>query len=153
MSADRDLTDVFTRLVRVQTELWNVVDARVRADHGVPLTHVTALQVVAGTPTGRVQDLVTTLHITVGGASKLVDRLVEAGHVVRTVNPVDRRSSVLVPTKAGRELVANAAPDIEEVLDERLGSRLTATDLTDLTTVLLKLQGAGPTTANDLEGA
>ena len=78
MSTDGGLTDAFTRLVRVQTDLWNAVDARVRADHSVPLTDLTALQVVAATATCRVHDLVTTLHITVGGASKVVDRLVAA---------------------------------------------------------------------------
>jgi DNA-binding MarR family transcriptional regulator len=141
MTTDSGLTDVFTRLVRVQTDLWNVVDARIRADHGVPLTDLTALQVVVATPACRVHDLVTTLHITVGGASKVVDRLVAAGYATRTPNPDDRRSSILAPTMAGQTLVTAARPSIEAVLRERLGSRLTTHELINLTTALRKMQG------------
>ena len=131
----------FSRLVRVQTALWHEVDARLRRQHDVALSEVTALQVVAETPQCRVQDIVTTLHITVGGASKVVDRLVGAGHVVRLPHPSDRRSSLLDVTASGLELLERAAPDVQAVLRRRLDSVLTTRDMGELNRILRSLQG------------
>jgi DNA-binding MarR family transcriptional regulator len=140
MLDDSTLYATFSRLVRVQTALWNTVDARLREQHGFPLTHVTALQVVATTPDCRVHELVSILHITVGGASKVVDRLVAAGHVVREANPNDRRSSILRVTDAGSMLLASVAPDVELVLGERFAGPLASGDLAELDRLLGFLQ-------------
>ena len=131
--------ETFGRLVRAQTRLWNAVDARVRAEHGVPLTQVTALQVIAGTEACKVGDLVGTLHITVGGASKVVDRLVAGGLVARVANQRDRRSPVLVPTAGGRNLLEAAAPVIDDVLGHELVARVSDADLSSLDRILAHL--------------
>jgi DNA-binding MarR family transcriptional regulator len=127
---------VFTRLVRAQTRLWNSVDARVREEHGVPLTQLTALQVIASTESCRVGDLVGILHITVGGASKVVDRLEAAGLVTRATNERDRRSRVLQPTTRSRALLAAVALDIDDVLETELVARLSSSDLAALDRIL-----------------
>jgi len=141
LAGDR-LYGTFARLVRVQTRLWNDVDLRVRTQHGVPLADLTALEVVADLPGCRVQDLVHALHITVGGASKVVDRLVAAGHLVRTANPIDRRSSVLRVTSPGMDLLERAKPDVDEVLRERLALVLSRDDLAGLDRALVAIQEA-----------
>lgn len=140
MLDDSALYATFTRLVRVQTALWNAVDARLREQQGFPLTHVTALQVVSETVDCRVQDLVSVLHITVGGASKVADRLVAAGHVFREAHPSDRRSSLLRTTAAGRELLERVGPDVTTVLEERLGAAVPEADLADLDRILRSVQ-------------
>ena len=137
---DDDLYGVFRRLVEVQTELWNAVDARLRERHDVPLAHVTVLRVVAETEDCRVQDVVAALHLTVGGASKAVDRLVAAGHADRTANPGDRRSSILTPTPAGLGLLGTVEPDITAVLEDRLGGALPPDALAVLGRTLRTLQ-------------
>jgi DNA-binding MarR family transcriptional regulator len=131
--------EAFTRLVRAQTRLWNTLDARVRQEHGVPLTQLTALQVIAATDSCKVGDLVRILHITVGGASKVVDRLVAAGFATRVVNDRDRRSPALVPTDQGRDLLRAAAPTYDDVLDAELVARLTDDDLSSLNRILGRL--------------
>jgi DNA-binding MarR family transcriptional regulator len=128
--------ETFARLVRAQTRLWNAVDTQVRDHHGLPLTQLTALQVIAMTDACKVGDLVRTLHITVGGASKVVDRLVAAGFATRVVNDRDRRSPALVPTDQGRDLLRTAAPTYDDVLDEELVARLTDDDLSSLNRIL-----------------
>lgn len=138
----------FSRLVRVQTALWQAVDVRLRERHSVTLAHVTALQVVGETPGCRVQDIVTTLHITVGGASKVVDRLVGAGHVERAANPTDRRSSVLTVTASGRDLLGRVAPDVDAVLADRLQAVLTGDELASLDRTLRLLE-SGPSAAHE----
>lgn len=140
MDGEDDLYGVFRRLVTVQTELWNAVDATLRERHDVPLSHVTVLQVVAETQDCRVQDVVAALHITVGGASKAVDRLVAAGHAERTANPGDRRSSILTPTAAGLALLHAVEPDVTAVLEDRLGRALPADALAALGRTLRTLQ-------------
>jgi len=126
----------FSRLVRTQTRLWNAVDARVRAEHDVPLTQVTALRVVATTEACRVSDLIDTLHITVGGASKVVDRLVTAGLVSRIANERDRRSPGLVATASGQVLLEAAALTIDDVLRDELTAHVSAEDLVTLDRIL-----------------
>lgn len=134
-----DARATFSRLVRTQTRLWNAVDARVRAEHGVPLTQVMALRTIATTEACRVGDLVDTLHITVGGASKVVDRLVTAGLVSRTANERDRRSPVLATTASGQLLLAASAPTIDEVLHDELAAHVSAEDLATLDRILAQL--------------
>jgi DNA-binding MarR family transcriptional regulator len=134
-----DACATFSRLVRTQTRLWNAVDARVRAEHGVPLTQVVALRTVATTEACRVGDLVDTLHITVGGASKVVDRLVAAGLVSRMANERDRRSPVLAATASGQVLLEAAAPTIDDVLHDEFAAHVSAEDLATLDRILGQL--------------
>lgn len=140
------LYDTFTELVRFQTELWAEVDAAVRGAHGVPLTHVTVLELVATTDGCRVSDLVDTLHITVGGASKSVDRLVAGGWAVRATNPRDGRSSILATTPAGDAVLRDAGPTIDAVLRARLRDPLDPDTLRALHHTLSVLRTAGPAT-------
>ncbi|PVU84393.1 MarR family transcriptional regulator (plasmid) [Cellulomonas sp. WB94] len=94
--------DFFDVLVGYETYLWNHLDDRLRAGGGVSLGTLSALRVVrrhAGEC--RVQELRTDLGITVGAASKLVDRLERDGLAVRSAHPGDRRSSLVTLTAAG----------------------------------------------------
>ncbi|MDH4353887.1 MAG: hypothetical protein OEW41_07885, partial [Actinomycetota bacterium] len=74
-----DLAGLFNELVRVETELWDLVDHRLREDHDLPLSWFEPMQVVDRVVDCRVVDIAHALSITVGGASKLVDRLEHAG--------------------------------------------------------------------------
>lgn len=145
-AAAPDARATFSRLVRTQTRLWSAVDARVRAEHGVPLTQVMALRTVATTEACSVGELVDTLHITIGGASKVVDRLVAAGLVSRTANQRDRRSPILEPTASGRLLLVAATPTIDDVLRDELAAHITVEDLATLDRILGQLVAphAGP---------
>ena len=92
----------------VETALWNRVETEVQRTHGVPLAWVEVMQVTAGQPRCRVMDIARALSITVGGASKVVDRLETAGLCRRLPNPTDRRSNLLELTQPGRSLLAAA---------------------------------------------
>ncbi|MCK2218594.1 MarR family winged helix-turn-helix transcriptional regulator [Actinomadura sp. ATCC 31491] len=96
-----DSGQLFVDLVRVETRLWNAVDARLQAEHGLRLGQYDLMTVIAGRPTCRVLDLVHEVAITVGAASKAVDRLVAAGWCRRVANPADGRSSFLELTPDG----------------------------------------------------
>ena len=74
--------------------------------------------------------------ITVGGASKIVDRLESAGLVARRANPDDRRSSLVELTDAGRAELVRAGSAFDDALQRRLGDRLDAATLAQLARAL-----------------
>jgi DNA-binding MarR family transcriptional regulator len=90
-----------------------------------------------------VYDIVSRLSITVGGASKAVDRIEAAGHCVRRSNPDDRRSSIIELTPAGASLLAEAIPVVDSELEIRLGSALSARSLQQLSATIATLRSAG----------
>jgi len=115
-----DVGQWFIELVRAETRLYNAVDGRLRAAHGLSAGQYEILQIIAGTANCRVLDIVREIAITVGAASKAVDRIEAAGWCRRRANPHDRRSSYLVLTDAGQQLLAAATPTFEQEIAGRL---------------------------------
>lgn len=113
--------DFFELLVRYETALWNHVDAHVRARTTHSLSTLWALRVVHRHPgTCRVHEVRHDLGITVGAASKLVDRLERDGLVARAPNPADGRSSVITLTTAGRSAHDDGLRAVADRLDPHL---------------------------------
>jgi MarR family transcriptional regulator, organic hydroperoxide resistance regulator len=138
----KDLVDLFHQMVRFETELWNAVDTRLRAEFDLPLSRLEPMQVIARRPSCRVNDIAEELSITIGGTSKLVDRIEAAGYCVRRANPDDRRSSIIELTTAGRRVLAKAAEAFEDELAGRIGSAVPARSLQQFYSTLIKLRGA-----------
>ncbi|HET9016370.1 MAG TPA: MarR family winged helix-turn-helix transcriptional regulator [Thermomicrobiaceae bacterium] len=113
-------------LVRLEIRLWERVDARLRAEHGLPLAHFWPLYVVGHAPAEslRVGELAAALGLTVGGTSKVVDRIVAAGYLRREPDPTDRRASRLVLTHAGRSCLGAAGATCEAELAAALDAAL-----------------------------
>jgi MarR family transcriptional regulator, organic hydroperoxide resistance regulator len=137
-----DLLDLFHQLIRFETELWNAVDARLRTEFNLPLSRLEPMQVIARHPSCRVYDIAAELSITIGGTSKLVDRIQAAGYCVRHANPVDRRSSIIELTAAGRRVLAKAAGVFEDELQTRIGSAVPERSLEQFYATLVKLRSA-----------
>jgi len=135
-----DLTALFTDLVRLETRLYNVLDARLKAEHDLPLGQFEFLRVIAARGNARVYDLAHDIAITVGATSKAVDRLESAGRCRRTANPNDRRSSLVELTPEGQRVLAAAAPTVEAELNTWVGSVLPAANLEQLATMLSMLR-------------
>ena len=114
-----DLTALFTDLVRAETRLYNRVDARLRAEHDMPLGTLEFRRIIDGTPGCRVQDIAAEVDITIGATSKAVDRIEARGWCRREANPSDRRSSLLVLTPAGRAALTAATPAFEAAVAEQ----------------------------------
>jgi DNA-binding MarR family transcriptional regulator len=133
---------LFSELVRFETELWNGIDARLRADFGLPLSRFEPMQVIARTPACRVFDIAEQLSITIGGTSKLVDRIEAAGHCRRRPNPDDRRSSLIELTPAGRRLLAAASTAFDRELQSRIGDAASPRQLERFAGTLKKLRDA-----------
>src|SRR3954465_5961812 len=96
-----DLPVLFADLVRLEIELWDAVEAGLRAELGVGLATAQTLAVVAAVPDCRVHDIVRAVSIPGGAGSNPVPRLEPDGLVARRPHPSDRRSSVIALTGAG----------------------------------------------------
>lgn len=137
-----DLLVFFGALVRLEIELWDAVDARLRHDHDLPLSRFEPLRVIGRLQPCRVQDIAGDLAITVGGTSKLVDRIEGAGLCCRLPNPDDGRSSLIELTETGRQLLARATRTAEDELRRRIGGELPGPAARDLVATLTALRRA-----------
>jgi DNA-binding MarR family transcriptional regulator len=137
-----DLRLLFSELVRLETELWNAVEGRLRADFGVTLPVFEFLQVISRTPACRVQDIAAELSITVGGTSKIVDRIEASGYCARSANPGDRRSSIIRLTPAGKRLLPKLTAAVDDELRNRLGTAVPDRSLIQLAKTLTRLRTA-----------
>jgi DNA-binding MarR family transcriptional regulator len=127
-----DLAQTFHDLVRVETVLWNSIDARLRAQYDLTLARFETMQVLARSGPCRVSDIAGDLAIGWAGASKIVDRVEAAGHCRRSANPGDRRSSLITLTPRGRALLRRATIGFTALLQERLAGALSPTQLEQL---------------------
>src|SRR3546814_515959 len=88
-------------------------------------------------------DLVSeSIGITVGAASKLVDRLEREGLVARRPNPADRRSSLVLLTDAGSTAFTEASEVRTRALRELLDPDAAATATEALTVLLARLENS-----------
>ena len=137
---DPDLASLFSDLIRLETELWDLVEARLRRDHDLALSWFEPMQVIDRTPGCRVIDIAEALSITIGGTSKLVDRIQNAGWCERSPNPDDGRSSTIRLTRAGRRLLTAARRSFTDEVGIRLGEPLSTTELQRFAATVRKLR-------------
>ncbi|WP_133645156.1 MarR family winged helix-turn-helix transcriptional regulator [Paraburkholderia flava] len=115
-AASLNLKTVFGDLVRIETRLYNAVNDRLRARHGLFASQFEFLSYLRNHPKSRVADLAAYFAIGVGATSKGIDRLEAQDLVRRLPNPEDGRSSLLELTETGAAQVDTA----ERTLDEHL---------------------------------
>jgi MarR family transcriptional regulator, organic hydroperoxide resistance regulator len=138
-----DLQSVFHDLVYYQVELWDAVDARLQEECELPATWVEIMGLLERSPEVRVQDIAATFSISVGGTSKVVDKLEAAGYCRRLPNPADRRSSLIALTDEGRDRLREAKVVLDRELAARIGSVLTERELEAFHRTLVALKEAG----------
>ena len=138
-----DLRRLFNDIIRFEIELWNAVDARLKSDFDLPLTHFEPMSVIDSRPGCRVYDIATQLGITTGGTSKLVDRIEASGYCRRLPNPADRRSSLLELTEDGRRIFAAAGAAFDDELQRWLGSAVPERTLRQFAATLSRLRASG----------
>jgi DNA-binding MarR family transcriptional regulator len=135
-------------LIRLEIALWDRIDARLREKHDLPLAFFESLFFIAHSRDGGLQvgDLARALRITVGGTSKLVDRIEAAGLIRREAAAGDRRACKLVLTHAGKPKLASACKSYEAEMAIVLDAALSTEQqhrLHDLVTRLLAATGDG----------
>ncbi|MFE9097967.1 MarR family winged helix-turn-helix transcriptional regulator [Streptomyces sp. NPDC007264] len=98
----RLLTEAVTRLRRA-------LRASIRTDYpweSLPMAQVELLQVLGRHSPARISALAARQRLAPSTVSGLIGQMINAGLVVREVDPADRRASVVTLTDAGREQLA-----------------------------------------------
>ena len=138
-----DLRRLFNDIIRFEIELWNAVDARLKSECDLPLSHFEPMSVIDRLPRCRVYDIATELGITTGGTSKLVDRIEASGYCRRLPNPADRRSSLLELTEEGKRIYAAAGVAFDQELQRWLGAAVPERTLRQFAATLARLRAVG----------
>ena len=137
-----DHRQLFNDIIRFEIELWNAVDARLKREFGLPLSHFEPMLVIDRLERCRVYDIATELGITTGGTSKLVDRIEASGYCRRMPNPADRRSSLLELTPEGQRILEEAGVAFDDELQRWLGSAVPERTLRQFASTLARLREA-----------
>jgi DNA-binding MarR family transcriptional regulator len=137
-----------TDLIRLEIALWNRIDVRLKHEHDLPLAFFEALYFIGQSRDGslRIGDLARALRVTVGGTSKLVDRVECVGLIRREPDGADRRASRVALTDAGRHKLADASKTYEAEMATVLDAKLSTDEqrrLHDLVTRLLAATNDG----------
>src|ERR1700733_13903304 len=140
--AMEDLKQLFSDLIRFETELWNAIHARPRAEHDLPLHKFEPMQIIASRPNCRVYDIAGALSLTTGGGSKLIDAIEASGYCKRRPTPDDRRSSIIELTPSGRKALARATNTFERELELRLRSSVPVRTLAQFSSSMRALRAA-----------
>lgn len=116
----------------------------------VSLPQLRVLAVLADLGQARSARVAAALGLEPSTVTRLVDRLVAAGHVTRVMDPSNRSAVILELTPGGRRLVAGVAAWRQAEL-RRILLRLEPGDLATLTVAVRRLveaggEGYGPTT-------
>ena len=136
------LSRIFNDLVRFEIAVWDAVDARLKSELSLPMTHYEPMSVIHRVPDCRVYDIAAELGITPGGVSKLVDRIEASGYCRRLPNPSDRRSSLVELTPEGERVLAAATEALEDELEKWLGTVLPERTLRQFGSTLARLRAA-----------
>ncbi|MGY5034893.1 MarR family winged helix-turn-helix transcriptional regulator [Streptomyces sp. 900116325] len=137
-----DLPAFFADLVRCETRLYNALNDRLRARHGIVTSQFEFLRFLRDHPGARVADLAAEFAIGIGATSKGVDRLEKQGWAIRQPNPADRRSSLLDLTDDGTRLVHAAEETFAEELAELIGRTLDIASASAAAHAFVKLRSA-----------
>lgn len=140
---DSAVLRLFDATVRLEMQLWASAETAVNEAVGHKLGSIWALRAieVAGVES-RVQDLAVTLGITVGAASKIVDRLEAAGFVERTPHETDGRSHRITPTKLGEKTLRKAMRALTRAVGASLANGASEISIEGLAANLERISGA-----------
>lgn len=147
-----DASSLFTALVSAELRAWNAVESALcEANNPLSLGRFLVLRTVRDTPTCRIQEVAASQGITVGAASRLVDRLHRDGLLHRTPCEHDRRATILTVTDTGMTHLASAEA-IVTAEQERLLAPLSPGQREHLAHALALIDEAADPTAGNAQG-
>lgn len=130
------------KLVEVHARLDRVLGKSLESSHGISHSCFEALVRIGRSERGQLMmsELASQIALTTGGLTRLVDRLVESGHVCRVPDPKDRRVQYVELTTAGASKLDEAVRTHLDDLNEHLFDRLTKAEADQLDQLLEKLR-------------
>ena len=136
----------FVTLLRAHSAVTRQLNAQLNADHGLTISDFEVLLRLARAPDRRMRrvDIAQEVLLTASGITRLLDGLERAGYVERDSCDSDRRVVYAVLTDDGLAKLRAAASSHFGQVDELFGGRYDERELTELSGLLARLDGAEP---------
>jgi DNA-binding MarR family transcriptional regulator len=133
-------------LVEAHDSLTRALDARLIANHHLPLSTLEALIEIAHAEDGSisVSDLAERVRLSPSRTSRLAIELERQGLVQRQRDAADTRSTRVAATQAGRDRLLEAAPTHLSTIRAHLFERLSDSDVKQLARILRRIQATRP---------
>lgn len=134
-------------MLRVHAQLVPLMDAQLRARHGLPLAHYDILLELQAAPDGRLtmSELGNQVVLSRTRVSRVVDDLARSGLVARETNPADKRSAFATITPAGRVAFRAAAPTYLQLIEQHVALSLSDDELGHVAELLERIASAHDT--------
>lgn len=131
-------------LLQTQSVVVDILERELAAEGRIPLLWVEVLMQVTSAPGGKLsmQELARSVLLSKSGITRMVDRMVDAGLVIREPCPTDRRMIWAAATPAGRTALRRAVPVHTDSLEKNFADVLTPAELRMLRTTLRKVLDA-----------
>ncbi len=138
---DERITE-FGLFVEASRRLNHIMESSLRNQHGITSVEFEAMLRIGRSPERHMSmtQLADEMVLTSGGITRLIDRLTEAGHVIRVSCPSDRRVQWAHLTDAGVEKVATILETHLADLDRHFFSAMSADEKATLLPVLDRLR-------------
>jgi len=135
----------FVSLLRAHAAVTRQLNAQLNAEHGLTISDFEVLLRLARAPDRRLRrvDLAEQVLLTASGITRLLDGLERCGFVERASCSSDRRVVYAVVTDAGLAKLREAGESHFREVEELFGGRYDGRELTELTSLLARLDGEG----------
>lgn len=131
---------VWAQLARAQTRIQEELEQALKNEQLPPLSWYDVLLELRRTPRGlALFELEMRLLLAQHNASRLIDRMVSDGVVVKTASADDGRVRILRITQKGRRLMKKMAPVYGRAIEVSLSRRLTVSEARTIEPLLSKL--------------
>lgn len=136
-----EATAAWIRLVRIQSRVLGAVEQDLKKAGFPPLSWYDALLELSRAEMGALRpvELEKQMLLPQYGLSRLIDRLVANGLVLRKVCEVDKRGLVVEITEKGRELQRKMWTAYSAAIERHVGSKICDTDAAKLSALLDRL--------------
>ncbi|TGL11586.1 MarR family transcriptional regulator [Leptospira levettii] len=124
-----DYASLFNEIIRFEIELWNLVENRLLEENQLPLTWYEPMKVISVVDNCRVNDIALALSITVGGVSKLIDRIEANGLCERRSDPSDGRSAIICLTVEGTNKLNSATQTFNKEIENSISHLVSESEL------------------------
>jgi DNA-binding MarR family transcriptional regulator len=140
----------FVTLLRAHAAVTRQLNAQLNAEHGLTISDFEVMLRLARSPERRLRrvDLAEQVLLTASGITRLLDGLERHGFVERASCSSDRRVVYAVLTDAGLAKLREAATSHFGQVEELFGGRYEESELTELTSLLIRLGGDDPADCN-----
>ena len=134
--------------LRAHAQVTRSLEAELVAEHDLPLPSYDVLVQLSESPDRRLRmtELADRVLLSRSGLTRLVDRLAREGLVERQSCPSDARGTLAALTETGLQRLRDAWPTHLRGVAEHVTDKLTADEVTQLTSLLAKLvvEGRSP---------